>query len=384
MRPGTQLRTNQNQPTSRKQRALEKARRYSAGRATPLLVMDADMIGEDLESFRSGFPGAGLFFALKANSDPAVANLFVRLGSGFEVGSEGTLRLLLDLGVPAARIISGNTLKTPEFLEHAYSIGVRRFTFDSYSEVNKMSRLAPDSEVYVRVAVSNNYSEWPLDKKFGIEEDKAADLLVAAREAGLRPTGVAFHPGSQCINTAGWAEGLIQCRRVWDQAASKGIRLSSLNLGGGFPTEYTRPVPSVADIAGEVYRSLNTLFPEGVDLILEPGRGLVGEAGVMVTSVVARATREGQQWLYLDAGIFNGFMESVGGIRYQMCAERSGPPIKYTVAGPSCDSMDVFSGEVQLPELEIGDRVYIMSAGAYTTAYASHFDGIPVPEVLLV
>ncbi|MBI2958183.1 MAG: type III PLP-dependent enzyme, partial [Chloroflexi bacterium] len=232
--------------------------------------------------------------------------------------------------------------------------------------------------------VSNNYSEWPLDKKFGIEEERAAGLLSEARDAGLRPAGIAFHPGSQCVGTRGWSEGLDQCTRVWEQAASGGIPLRSINMGGGFPSEYLKPVPTVQDISRAVHPALDRLFPAGTELLLEPGRGLVGEAGVLVTTVIAKADREGKRWLYLDAGVFNGLMESIGGIHYPLLVSKSGETTPHTVAGPSCDSMDVLPGEVDLPDLEIGDRVYIMSAGAYTTAYASRFDGIPIPRVILV
>ncbi len=370
--------------SSRKVQVWEKAKRATESKPTPVLVMDTEIIAQDFQSFRSNFPKAGLFYALKANSDPAVARFFNALGSGFEVGSEGALRLVLDLGVPAHRIISGNPLKTPEFLRHAYSIGVRKFTLDSYSEIEKMAVTAPGSEVYVRIAVSNNYSEWPLDKKFGIEEEKAADMLDAARTAGLLPTGIAFHPGSQCVSTAGWEEGLLQCKRVWDEAASKDIILTSLNLGGGFPSEYLRPVPALGEIARVIDSTMGRLFPNDTELLLEPGRGLVGEAGVLVTSVIAKAERAGHKWVYLDAGVFNGLMESIGGIRYPLWVSSQGITAKNTVAGPSCDSMDVLPGEFDLPELEIGDRVYIMSAGAYTIAYASRFDGIALPKVVLV
>ncbi|MEW6034016.1 MAG: type III PLP-dependent enzyme [Chloroflexota bacterium] len=367
----------------KKSRALEKAKRVAELEPTPVLVMDTETLRQEYERFRSCFPDSAIYYALKANSDAGVARLFHKLGAGFEVGSEGALRLLLELGVAPSTIISGNPLKTPAFLELAHSVGIHTFTFDSHSEVKKMATLAPGSDVYVRLTVANNYSEWPLDKKFGVEIEEAAGLLSRAHENGLRPVGVAFHVGSQCISTAGWTEALERSKQVWTLAVSRGLELRSLNLGGGFPSEYTHPVPSVAEISQVVNEGVQQHFPGGVHTLLEPGRALVGEAGVLVTTVIARASRNGQDWVYLDAGVFNGLMESLGGIRYPLHVLREGKRAKYVLAGPSCDSMDALPGEVDLPELEIGDRVYVMTAGAYTTAYASCFDGIPVPRVIL-
>lgn len=367
-----------------KTRLWEKARQMAESVPTPVLVMDAEMMRDLYQDFRVNFPHAGIYYALKANSDPAVVSLFHNMGAGFEVGSEGALRLLSDIGVPASKVVSGNPLKTPAFIEMAYSMGIRRFTFDSFTEVDKMSRLAPGAEVYVRLAVVNSYSEWPLDKKFGADPQMAPDLLSAAADQGLRPVGLAFHVGSQCTNVAGWQEALEMSSRVWRQAADRGIILSSINLGGGFPSEYTRPVPQLHDIASAIDEGLRDHFPASIDTLLEPGRALVGDAGIMITTVIAKASREGKEWVYLDAGIFNGLMEAVGGIRYPLRVLKTGRATKQVVAGPSCDSMDVLPGETDLPDLEVGDKVFIMTAGAYTTAYASSFDGIAVPKVMLV
>ncbi len=117
---------------------------------------------------------------------------------------------------------------------------------------------------------------------------------------------------------------------------------------------------------------------------MEPGRAVVGEAGILATTVIGKAARAGIEWLYLDAGVFNGLMEVTGGIKYRFVASRNGIAKKWVLAGPSCDAMDIISKRVELPKLEIGDKVYVMSAGAYTTAYASRFGGFHIPRTYLM
>ena len=285
------------------------------------------------------------------------------------------------LGVPIERIISSNPVKDPAFIESAYASGIDVFAFDSHAEVEKLSRFAPGSKVYVRLSVPNDGSEWPLSKKFGVEVQEAVALVVQAREKGLQPQGIAFHVGSQCTRAATWATAIEKSKVVYEMAAGKGVELHSLNIGGGFPAEYTKPVPSIAEIARVVEEAVAKAFPGGIEVLVAPGRGLVGEAGVLAATVVAKADRDAERWLYLDVGVFNGLMEAVGGIKYSLMTGKSDRNSKCVLAGPSCDSFDVISTEAELPEMEIGDRVYIMSAGAYTTAYASEFDGFPIPKV---
>jgi ornithine decarboxylase len=177
-----------------------------------------------------------------------------------------------------------------------------------------------------------------------------------------------------------WATAIERSKAVCELVAEKGIEPKLLNIGGGFPIEYTKPVPSITEVAREIKASLSAAFPQGIGLALAPGRALIGEAGTLVTTVTAKADRAAEKWLYLDVGVFNGLMETVGGIKYPMETKRGKATGKWVLAGPSCDSFDVISTEAELPVLEIGDRVYIMSAGAYTTAYASEFDGFPIPK----
>ena len=359
----------------------EKAKHIVETKGTPALVINQRLIREKYEEFRSHFKEARIYYALKANPHPGIAQLLQGLGCEFEISSQGELELLVKLGVPTDRIISGNPVKEPVFVEQANVNGINLFAFDSYAEIEKLAEYAPGSGVIVRLSVPNDGSEWPLSKKFGVEPEDAAELLRQANIRGLKPLGVTFHVGSQCTRASTWAKAVEKSRIVWDLAADKGIELRLLNVGGGFPVEYLKPVPCVAEIASTIQESVAMAFPGGIDLAIAPGRALVGEAGVLAATVIAKAVRDSKPWFYLDVGVFNGLMEAVGGIRYRMLTTRNGPTIPCVLAGPSCDSFDVISTEAELPDLEVGDRVYIMSAGAYTTSYASHFDGFRIPAI---
>lgn len=351
---------------------------------TPALLISKKTIEEKYRELCEGLGSTRIHYALKANPHRGLAKFLHELGIGFEIASTGELKLLLSLGVPPGKIISSNPMKDPSFIKLAYSHGIGDFAFDSYPELEKLSCCAPGSGVYVRLTVLNEGSEWPLSRKFGVETDIAAKLLVQARAMGLRPEGIAFHVGSQCTEPLTWIKAIEKSRALWELVKGQGITLNTLNIGGGFPIRYTKPVPPIADVAKTAINTIRRVFPEDINIVAEPGRSLVGEAGVLVTTVIAKATRNGQRWVYLDVGVFNGLMESIGGIKYSYTTERSGAISKCVLAGPSCDSFDVISDEVALPDLDIGDRVCITSAGAYTTAYASRFNGFPVPTTYLV
>lgn len=366
--------------TAQMDRLLEAARTRLAGVKTPVLLMDKGLIKARYGEFRNCFGPARVYYAVKSNPHPAIIALLWAQGCDFEVSSLGELRRLLEMGIPPARITVGNPVKAPELVRLAGQSGIELTAFDSCAEIEKLVALAPGTRVGVRLNVPNDGSEWPLTRKFGVEADQALDLLVRAAASGLTPEGIFFHVGSQCTLAGTWARAIEKSWSVWQRAAERGIHLRLLNVGGGFPATYTRPVPSVAEIAGVIHRSVAALFPEDVAISVAPGRGLVAEAGVLAASVMARAARDAEQWLYLDVGVFNGLMEAVGGIKYRVIPSRAGAARKWVLSGPTCDSFDVISSEVELPDLEVGDRVYIPSAGAYTTAYASEFDGFPIPE----
>ncbi len=356
----------------------------SSDESTPYLLVDKDVVEEKASLMGRGIRNCRVYYALKANPDIGIARLLDRPGMNFEIASEGELKILASLGIGPERIISSNPVKSPAFIKQAASYGVEYFAFDSPAEVDKLAAHAPGCKVYVRLAVPNEGSEWPLSKKFGIEPDTAVELLMYARERGLDPVGVTFHVGSQCTNIYNWSTALDKVSTVWSSAEDAGLRLGILNIGGGYPIRYTRDVIDIRSIEEMIDTLVSRKFPDHVQVHLEPGRSVVGDAGVFVTSVIGKADRGGVDWLYIDAGVFNGLMESIGGIKYEYVVGSRAATRRWTLAGPSCDSFDVIAHDVELPEPMIGDRLLILSAGAYTISYASEFNGFPIPKTILI
>ncbi len=350
---------------------------------TPLLVMNLRGIKERYREAVSMFEGFKVFYAVKANDHPSVIKTLAEEGAGFEIASLNELENVLNYCKEPSRIISSNPVKPFDLISYAYERGIDIFAVDSFVEVDKIANLAPRSRVYVRISVPNEGSDWPLSGKFGVSKEEAVEILEYARERNLIPYGLTFHVGSQCNNLRNWFIAIKYASETWEAARLKGIKLRMLNLGGGIPVTYLYKSLSIEDIAYYVkglLRKYMTYVPS--ELYIEPGRGLVGDKGVIVSRVIGKAKRGDTNWIYIDTGVFNGLAETLGGIRYPIYVDREGELNEWTIGGISCDSMDVISKNVPLPEPEVGDYLYILSAGAYTTVYASHFNGFSPPDVL--
>lgn len=354
---------------------------------TPALVLDYHPIDATYDRFLDAFPGGEIFYAVKANANPDILRLVVQRGGGLEIASLAELELALQAGATGAQIICSNPIKNPAFLHRMAEAQVYAMVVDSTWEVEKVAHHAPGSRVYVRLAVDNTGSVLPLAGKFGVDSALALDLCDLSRERGLHPIGLSFHVGSQCLNPANWVNAIAACGDVWREAEGRGHHFHFLDIGGGFPAghHHTPSIPTIEAIGALTMQAVREHIPANRDLlfILEPGRGLVGEAGTLLVSVVGKALRGAETWLYLDAGVFNGLMETFEGfppvVRPLSHTDR---PLKaYTLAGPSCDSCDVVGRGVLLPEVEIGDRLVFIDTGAYTNEYAAAFNGFPIPSV---
>ncbi|WP_426502076.1 type III PLP-dependent enzyme [Dactylosporangium sp. McL0621] len=352
---------------------------------TARLVMDLARVGAAYRDLRAALPDVAVHYAMKCNPHPRVVGHLAGLGCGFEIASAAELEQLLALGVPAGEVLFSNPVKPETHIERAFAAGVHRFAFDSADELAKLGRAAPGASVYVRLAVPDLHSEVPSEGKFGVDLDAAAQLLLAARDRGLDPYGVTFHVGSQMMHPRAWAQPLEMVGELMDKLAAEDVRLRLVDLGGGFPARYDGDPPPLADYAAVIHAGLAALrYP--VHAVVEPGRALVAEAGTLVATVIGVADRLGRRWVHLDVGAFNGLMESLetaNQLRFPVGDELNSPRRRRCqLTGPTCDSQDTILFDVELShELATGDRVHLGSAGAYTTVYASNFNGFEPPVV---
>jgi ornithine decarboxylase len=361
---------------------FEIVRRAASQKYTrPFLILDTAIVREKVRRFRAAMPRVRPHYAVKANPDRRVLKVLVQEGCGFEIASIAELDLLLSLGVPAAEVFYSNPVKARESIAYAAAKGVEWFVIDSLDELRRVHEIAPQAKLYLRIATPNIGSDWPLSGKFGAGAGDAREIVAAAAKLGADLAGVTFHVGSQCRNPENWRVALEKARSLFDTMLKAGLRPRLLNIGGGFPVRHVKPIPSVEVIGAVVNEGLKA-FPDEVQVIAEPGRYLVSDAGYFVCRVLGTAVRAGKRWMHWDAGLFGGVIESSEGLKYRIRTDRSGPDIPWTVGGPTCDSVDIVMRDEPLPsDLQEGDFVYIRNAGAYTTAYASQFNGFPLPEV---
>jgi ornithine decarboxylase len=346
----------------------------------PCLVVDLDVVRENYQAFAKALPDTKVFYAVKANPAPELLALLAALGSSFDTASVAEIEMVLAAGATPERISFGNTIKKERDVARAHALGVRLFAVDCVAEVEKVARAAPGSKVFCRFLHDCAGSEWPLSRKFGCDPAMAVDVLEHAHRLGLVAHGVSFHVGSQQPRTESWDGALKSAAAIFRGCAERGINLAMVNLGGGFPTRYLKEVPAVKNYGRAIFRALRKHFGNRIpDTIIEPGRGMVGNAGVIEAEVVLvskKSETDKVRWVYLDIGKFGGLAETMDeSIRYPIRTPRDGDKVAPCVlAGPTCDSADVLYERepYALPvSLEIGDKVLIEGTGAYTATYSS-------------
>jgi ornithine decarboxylase len=352
---------------------------------TPVLIMDLDAVEQNFRQLRDYLPLARIFYAVKANPAPQVVDRLFNLGSSFDTASRGEIELCMSQGVKAADISFGNTIKKEKDIAWAYGKGVRLFAFDSEAELQKLAKVAPGARVFCRVLVDCGGAEWPLSKKFGCSPEMARDLLIKAKKAGLDPYGLSFHVGSQQTDLEQWDRALGRTSQLFFALQEDGVELKMINLGGGLPARYRSEVAGVKEYALAIMRAMTKHFGNDLpEMIIEPGRSMVGDAGVIQSEVVLISKKDAadkKRWVYLDIGKFGGMAETMDeAIKYRfrtkLDGRKSGPVI---IAGPTCDSADILyeKTEYKMPmELKVGDKVEILATGAYTSSYSSvNFNG---------
>ena len=362
--------------------------------ATPCLVLDVDRVEDNFRALRDALPLARIYYAVKANPAPQVLERLVALSSAFDAASIEEVVLCLEAGAAPDSISFGNTIKKVSAIRRAHAAGVNTFAFDCREELDKLVRYAPGARVYCRILVENEGADWPLSRKFGATIDNARELMIEAGERGLDPYGLSFHVGSQQTTTRAYEVAIGKVAMLFTDLTEAGVNLRMINLGGGFPTRYRDDVPEIDQFGNAIMTAMTRHFGNNLpEMVIEPGRFIVGDAGLVQAEVVLVSRRDRNdpvRWVYLDIGRFGGLAETEGeAIKYQVTTPYDGTAIgPVAIAGPTCDGADIMyeKSNYRLPlALTSGDRVELLSTGAYVSTYAStRFNGFaPLAEYYL-
>ena len=376
---------------------ITKAHLQRLGRehGTPLFVVDHDALRRNYREFRRHLPRVQAYFAVKANPLPEIVRTFYLEGASFDVASMPEFNIVYAniAGMPPKerqdwiwdKIIYANPNKPVETLVelNQYKPLV---TFDNAEELVKIRDHAPQAGVVLRVRVTNTGAMVELSSKFGAAPGEAVDLILLAQKLGLTCEGLSFHVGSQTTNFNNYVEALALCSNIFKEASDRGYRkMNLMDIGGGFPARYDESVKPFRELAKVINNELERLFPREIQILAEPGRFLVANAGYTVSKVIGKAARDGKPSYYIDDGVYHTYSGVIfDHCKYPVRSFRKGPTKLSAVYGPTCDALDVVSMAENLPELNRDDLVYSENIGAYSHASSTYFNGFPPAKVVHV
>ncbi|MDG2502183.1 MAG: type III PLP-dependent enzyme [Porticoccaceae bacterium] len=356
---------------------------YADNYRGPVLVVSAQRLRRNVQRFMAALPRVRPHFAVKANPDAEILSIFHQQGTCFEVASIAEIDAMLALGVDMETVFYSNPIKSSLSIKHGAASGIVWYCVDTPEEVEKIAAIKPDAKLYLRIQVSNEGSSWPLAGKFGASSKGVDALIDICKKLDMQLCGATFHVGSQCTNIHNWVEGIRAANGIFAQLIAEGFSPELLNLGGGYPLQFSGQEPSIEDIAAVINPELD-LLPKSIQIMAEPGRYLVGSAGCLISQVVGIATRDSARWVYLDTGVYGGLMELSQNFPATLVSQRTGEAGVWTMAGPTCDSIDVL-GKHRLPiNTEADDIIFMPNLGAYCTTCACDFNGFPTPTMHMV
>ncbi len=371
-------------------------KKLAAKHGTPLFVVDHDELRRNYAMFRKHLPRIQVYYAVKANSDPAIVRTFYQAGASFDVASMPEFENVYEniKRLPAKerqdwiwdKIIYANPIKAIETLKQLdqYKPLV---TYDNYEEIKKIRKYAPHAGLALRLMVPNTGAMVELSSKFGASPGEAVDMILEADRVGLTVEGISFHVGSQTTNFGNYVAAINLAANIFKEARDRGYtKMNLLDIGGGFPAPYDASVKPFRELAGVINRELERLFPKNIQILAEPGRFLCATAATAVSKIVGKAVRDGKLRYYINDGVYHTFSGVIfDHCHYHLKAFKSGPTQICSVFGPTCDALDVVSMAENLPDnLEIGDLLYSEQIGAYSHASSTYFNGFPPATVVHV
>lgn len=369
---------------------FRQAKKLVAKHGTPVLVISESRIRQNFTNLKKAIPRAEIHYAMKANPHKGILNILREEGSDFDVASYAEIQMLSDIEVDTTNMIYANPVKAVADLVRAYNVGVEKFVFDNDTELQKMARYAAESDVLLRLSVSNDNAYYKLSSKFGAQPKDAIRLLKKAKKLGLDPVGLCFNVGSQVTRSDGYLDAILTCMKIFKESRKNGIELSVLDIGGGFPVRYGHKKTDNGDIdvkqmLTDVNNCIEQNVPPHVKIIAEPGRYIIGDAAVLLTRVIGKSKRKGIIWYYLDDGYYHSYADQhASNWKFDFIAQSKGRKFRSVLAGPTCDSYDVIAKNIWLPELELGELIMSPNMGAYTSGLSTYFNGFPPAETVFI
>lgn len=347
---------------------------------SPLIVIDREQILEQYRSLQDALPTVDLHYALKPLPHAEVIKALHEQGSFFDLATTGEVALIKKVGIPPERCIHTHPIKRDRDIRAALHYGVTTFVVDNPDEILKFKKYAKRVSLLVRISFRSPNAKVDLSKKFGCEVGAAASLIKQATDLGIKVTGLSFHVGSQAETSAKYVEAIEACAKIFAEFSD----LSILDIGGGFPVAYNKSVVPIAEFCAPINVALSKL-PKHVRVLAEPGRFIVAPAAIGVSTVMGRAKRDGSWWYYLDDGVYGSYSgQMFDHAKYPITTFKQGPLFKSVLTGPTCDSIDVITDDIMLPELNVGDFVIGHVMGAYTWACATDFNFFKRSKIVVV
>ena len=349
----------------------------------PVVVLSRERLRKNAQRFQKALPRVQPHYAVKANPDEEILKVLMKEGVNFEIASQVELEILKKLNVEPSAILFSHPIKAPHAVKEASSYGVEWFAADTPEEVIKIAQINRSAKIFLRIAVSNKGSMWPLCKKFGAEGNGVNEIIQTAVKNDIRIEGVSFHVGSQCSNSKNWLDGINRAKKIFTMLEYVGMKPSLLNIGGGFPIQLLETDPNIDELAFDINKALDSI-PNSINVVAEPGRYIIGSAGCLITKVIGIATRKDARWIYLDSGFYGGLMEMAESFPTTVISQRTDELSDWVLAGPTCDSIDVL-GTHKLPRnSQTDDILFVPNLGAYCTTCGTDFNGFPPPTLQVV
>ena len=349
----------------------------------PVVVLSRERLRKNAQRFQKALPRVRPHYAVKANPDEEILKVLMKEGVNFEIASQVELEILKKLNVEPSAILFSHPIKAPHAIKEASSYGVEWFAADTPEEVIKIAQINRSAKIFLRIAVSNKGSMWPLCKKFGAEGNGVNEIIQTAVRNHIRIEGVSFHVGSQCSNSKNWLDGINRAKKIFTMLDYVGMKPSLLNIGGGFPIQLSETDPNIDELAFDINKALDSI-PNSINVVAEPGRYMIGSAGCLITKVIGIATRKDARWIYLDSGFYGGLMEMAESFPTTVISQRTDELSDWVLAGPTCDSIDVL-GTHKLPRnSQTDDILFVPNLGAYCTTCGTDFNGFPPPTLQVV